>query len=409
MNDNECLAIILTAIKDMPKSNFGDENDEWANLASLGVKLKRDGINFESFGYNRLKDFISSFSPMLEVKTFTPPGKSARVAYVRISQDENCLTTKNLVTKDKSYPNALFKWAYMGNFETVLANLSKIALTEKWDFECSSKKAYPILRNYLIYTFERLQTENKVIYSENKQHAVFNTGLVNKLYSPIYALFEKNMIPNQQKWHFVNFAIEGEDRAGKMLVRNFVKLPSASEYFKNIADAFYDINMGKPILDTTHILIERAERMPIKFLKTYGPKNFDYKDYQLMTIEEKKKYASQLKESISNDIDSQRCMQSKIDAAVDLAIKRVQWNYKSAIPMYYPRGQKMCLLLPLCLVDEQIVDTALVVSKESSGRYQGQTIYLLDWAYKCARLVCRPDSDWLTVDNITATQDDIEQ
>ena len=65
--------------------------------------------------------------------------------------------------------------------------------------------------------------------------------------------------------------------------------------------------------------------------------------------------------------------------------------------MYYPRIDKMCLFLPLCLVEDNKVDVALVVEKKSSGRYQGSTIYRLDWAYKCARLICRPDSDWLTI------------
>ena len=31
-----------------------------------------------------------------------------------------------------------------------------------------------------------------------------------------------------------------------------------------------------------------------------------------------------------------------------------------------------------------------------SGNYQGQTILTMRQAYKHARLICRPDSDWLT-------------
>ena len=65
--------------------------------------------------------------------------------------------------------------------------------------------------------------------------------------------------------------------------------------------------------------------------------------------------------------------------------------------MYYPKKDKMCVFLPLCLVKDNEVDVALVVEKTPSGRYQGSTIYELSWAYKCARLVCRPDSDWLTI------------
>lgn len=407
MNNDEPLLTILNIIDKMPKSNFGLDNDGWVNLAQLGGRLKNAGIDFKTLGFNRLRDFIASLNTKLDVKNFIPEGKNASVAYVRKIQPIQPIEAEQ--QRNKSFNIALFEWAYMGDFEKVLIKLCKIALNEKWDFSNSSMvKPYPILRNYFIYTFERLQAENKILISDRNQYAVFNTGLVNQLYSPIFALFTKNTIPNKQMWHFVDFAVEGEDKAGKMLVKEFRELPQAPEYFKNISDAFYDVSMGKPVLDTTHILIERAERMPIQFLKTFGPNKFEFKDYQLLSKEERIQYANQLKRLIESDVDAQRRMQNRIEAAVNLAIKRVQWNYKSAIPMYYPRRKKMCLLLPLCLVDEQVVDTALVVSKEPSGRYQGQTIYLLDWAYKCARLVCRPDSDWLTVEYITNAQDDIE-
>ena len=64
----------------------------------------------------------------------------------------------------------------------------------------------------------------------------------------------------------------------------------------------------------------------------------------------------------------------------------------------------MCLLLPLIFGRNNKVELALVVSKGQSGNYQGETIYPLDWAYKCARLVCRPDSDWLSADKIQSSQ-----
>lgn len=85
-----------------------------------------------------------------------------------------------------------------------------------------------------------------------------------------------------------------------------------------------------------------------------------------------------------------------IEAAVRLARRRVKWNFKTAIPSYYPRGNSMSLLLPLSLTEEDRVDAALVVQLTPSGNYQGQTILTMSQAYKHARLICRPDSDWLT-------------
>ena len=75
------------------------------------------------------------------------------------------------------------------------------------------------------------------------------------------------------------------------------------------------------------------------------------------------------------------------------------WNYKTAIPIYYPRTNSISLLLPLCLTNEEnVADVALVIEKLNNGNYQGQTILTLDMAYQDARLICRPNSEWLTPD-----------
>ncbi len=82
--------------------------------------------------------------------------------------------------------------------------------------------------------------------------------------------------------------------------------------------------------------------------------------------------------------------------ALETAIKRVRWNYKTAIPVYFPRENTMSMLLPLCLLSDQKVDCALVVERTAKNKYLGHTIYTLEMAYKGARLITRPDSDWLT-------------
>lgn len=75
--------------------------------------------------------------------------------------------------------------------------------------------------------------------------------------------------------------------------------------------------------------------------------------------------------------------------------------------MYNPRTNRGSLLLPLALVDEKLVDLALVVVRHLSGSYQGETILPLYLAYSNSRLVSRPDSDWLNTDSIaTLSYDD---
>jgi DNA-directed RNA polymerase subunit RPC12/RpoP len=55
------------------------------------------------------------------------------------------------------------------------------------------------------------------------------------------------------------------------------------------------------------------------------------------------------------------------------------------------------------LVDDDKVDLALIVSRTISGGYSGETVYPLNWAYEHARLVCKPDSNWLTASNQEST------
>lgn len=65
-------------------------------------------------------------------------------------------------------------------------------------------------------------------------------------------------------------------------------------------------------------------------------------------------------------------------------------------------------MLPLCLLDDETADVALVVQRNTVGNYQGQTILSLPMAYLDARQICRPDSDWLNPNRITPDNIDEE-
>lgn len=82
----------------------------------------------------------------------------------------------------------------------------KIALEERWYYEEKDKQVKPILKNYLSYTFARLCYEDKLEKElsaeehrqprlkilQNQKYAVWNTGLVDSIYDPIYAFFKRN-------------------------------------------------------------------------------------------------------------------------------------------------------------------------------------------------------------------------
>ncbi|HPM02534.1 MAG TPA: DUF3825 domain-containing protein [Candidatus Cloacimonadota bacterium] len=378
------------------------KNDSgWTDLAIIGKPLSTKGINYKALGYLKLKDFIQDFPSNIEIKIDN--SHQVPVLYARIinsSQEVIDLRPAVNPTGPIHQTKSLLGWAWMQDYRQTIIDLKNIALKERWYYKTQNPRfPFPILSKYLTYTFYRLASEkNKIVISG--KYASFNTGLVDKRYEPIFALFEKNRMPNKQEWYFLNFCIPGEDRSGKLLTSNFNPLPKRAHYFDNTSEMIYDINASEPQLDWNHIILDNVSRLTFEFIVENCPENFELKDPALMTTIEKDNYFKSLAQAIESDSKTYRSIKNRFKDAVDLALKRVQWNYKTAIPMYYPKTNRLSLLLPLALLDDEIIDLALVVEKTQSGNYLGHTVLPLAWAYSNARLITRPDSDWLVAEEI---------
>ena len=244
----------------------------------------------------------------------------------------------------------LFEFAYMGNFDDAIQQLANFAEEEDWNYiSTESEKNNPILYNYILYTFKRLYEEDKI--SIENDHACFDTGLMTKSQEPIYAFFEKNNMPEQQDWHFKQWT-----RKGDHIMSHFTILPEMAHYFESPEDLVYDTRLELRE-NIEHIIEENKERFPENFKSM--------SNYQLQT---------------------------HFKGALDNAIKKVKRNYKTAIPQYY-KG-KLQLLFPICLSDPKKADVALTIEKYD-GFYRAATILTLDMAYNNARLIAKPDKDWL--------------
>ena len=244
----------------------------------------------------------------------------------------------------------LFDFAFMGNFDENIQELANFAEDEDWSYiSTNSSKNNPILNNYILYTYKRLAEEDKI--SINGDFACFDTGLMTSSQEPIYAIFTKNSIANKQKWYFKQWARKGEN-----IMNHFSSLPEMAHYFNNPDDLVYDTRLELRE-NIEHIIEENKERFPeqFKIMDTY-------------------------------------LLQTTFKGALDNAIKRVKRNYKTAIPQYY--NGKMQLLFPICLSNPSTADIALTIEKHD-GFYRAATILTLDMAYNNARLIARPDKDWL--------------
>ncbi len=314
----------------------------------------------------------------------------------------------------KIYPGRqLESFAFLGSWSSFLNELAEKAVSEDWDFADSPTKDNHILIQYIKYTFYRLTKENKVCISSDEQFAAFNTGLVDKHYDDIYACFVPNEPHTETRWKFTGFCTAASRGLGKMLVNYFNPLPQPPQYTKRNEELIFDLS--KPLHpDFDHIIIDNIRRLPLRFLQDQFN---DCPEAQAIAAKlrtadyhAKKGLYESLKEIISDNNRIFIRIQNRIKDSIELARKRVRWNYKTAIPSYFPKGNSMSLMLPLCLVDEETPDVALVVELTPSGNYQGQTILTIPQAYIDARLLCRLNSEWLTLSHQSAddADDDID-
>ncbi len=308
--------------------------------------------------------------------------------------------------------DALTQFAYLGMWNDFLKSLAGKALEETWSFKGASADDYTILRQYIKFTFYHLQLEDKICISEDGTLAAFNTGLVDRHYEDIFACFTLNTTPGHQKWYFKGFCIAGERGLGKQLVDAFDPLPQPASYFSVKEDLLFDLDR-EIYSDYHHIIVDNIDRLPLDFLReeTRGDSEAQVLVEEIASADATARTA--LYEKLRDVVEGSRRLynrlHNRVEDAIDLAVKRVRWNFKTALPCFYPQGNAMSLMLPLALVQDDRTDVALVVERTRSGSYQGQTILSLQAAYIDARLICRPDSDWLRTSDIVATDEADEE
>ncbi len=259
-----------------------------------------------------------------------------------------------------SFVYPLYKFAFIPQMTEQLEDLAKLAEPEDWSYQFTpSEYSKPILFNYIQYTFMRIQDEGKLAETGDKRYCCFNTGLVTEFQEPIFMVFEQNFLKDDTRpWHFKKFAKKGDYELTK-----FTILPGMANYFDDPSLLVFDTRLELRA-NYEHIISENRERFPPKYnsMPMYG-------------------------------------LQNLVKGAIESAKERVTRNYKVAIPQYY--RNKVQLLLPLCLEDPRKADLALVVARydregnETTSFYRASTCLTLDMAYNNARLLARPDRDWL--------------
>jgi CheY-like chemotaxis protein len=367
------------------------ETAEWVDLAAVGNAMRQIQPDFDhkTHGFDKLSDLIKSLSDVVEFDydhSHSPPG-----VVVRLKSDRTRDAAPRQRQKAAEEYRSLFDFGFIF-FPTKLSELADLALKEEWDDGWGTDK--PILKNYLNHTFLRLQYEKKIFISTDSAYAVFNTGLVDAVYQPIFAFFTRNKRANaRQPFFLTSFCRAGDPGDGQRIIRLFGRTPDAAEYFNDPADTVYDLSKGAPHVNWDHIF-DNIDRLPVAFITRYAPEGFPVRDPETLDEETAARYKQSLQAAIQSDLQCRRDMTSRFQSAIDIAMRRVRWSFRTAVPSYYSTHNQINLLLPLSLVDDEKTDVVLVLERAEEA-YIAHTILTPRQAYRQARVVSRPESEWL--------------
>lgn len=267
-------------------------------------------------------------------------------------------------------------YAIRGDYDEPFALVARQTVdgVDAWHFHQQRFKdkyanhAYPKLRNYLNYTFKRLVVLEQqepgrfFVQSPDGDWITFNTGLQNAHGADLMAVFEKyKPRPGMSERETPDWVFKGcyapNDRNYQ---GNFgTKQPDIAWYSKDSRDFIFDTeySLDREVFDH---LFERAKERA-------GMPNF------------------------SDDV-----VRNYLRGALENLIPKIRRNYKVAIPVFYVEEQRMQLLLPFSSASNVNEVSCFLVERDDALRtYRIKTIFDLDHAYFSARLITRPDRDWL--------------
>lgn len=244
-------------------------------------------------------------------------------------------------------------------WEMPFQKLAEKARPEEWDFARPEFKKdnvhFPILANFLNYTFIRLQQQGKIQQSPDATRACLNTGLQTPEGKDIFATFYRNQAAierAQPDWTLFGYFDAYSDK-----VRGFEPLPDIATYIDDPSELVYNHHFEFEV-DYRHILAENKERLP--------------------------------------DVlqGNPHLARNAVEGAINQLRERLKRNYKLAVPHWY--NERVQLLLPLSITDDQRADVALVAEKDATRKkYVIRTVLSMDMAYLDARIICAPDRQWL--------------
>lgn len=289
---------------------------------------------------------------------------------------------------------------------SLLQKLEKEALPESWGENRS------ILWNKICMTFQWLYREyvkaktyeekcNYIYISKDQKVAIINVGLVDRKFNELYLVFSPNKL-RKPYWYAGEFSVTSRSTENRIqaIALSQAQLQGYAPQWPCVLpsnrEAFLEQNANLNV-PPAH-LVDRLERFPFHVLRDFCQKDEEVNRLleDFIKVQDEQKRISFITAFKESEI-CQMALQNGLDFALSYLRKRLKWNYKTAVPAYYPRFHSFCFLVPLTFLKPTMdePDVVLVLSHEEGG-YIGRTILTPQMAYSNARLICRPESEWLT-------------
>ncbi len=280
----------------------------------------------------------------------------------------------------------IFEYAKVADWDSRLGSLANMAEPERWSYRCvPSSKDLPILDSYIRYTFLRIYEQGLILESLSGAHSCFNTGLLTPGQEEIYAFFKvsdrydasRPLSQDNKKWFLNSWA-----RSGDRVLTDFVELPKLASYWNEASELIFDPKLQVQ-LNLDHIIRDNLNRFPEEL---GGHVNIDGVPVDLDEDDEDDEVRATQESPIPLPT------RNALEGAMKHSIRLAQRSYRIAVPQFH--NGKIQLLLPLYLRDSPRPDLALTLERHG-GWYRAATVLYPDWAYRHARILARPNSEWL--------------
>lgn len=253
-----------------------------------------------------------------------------------------------------------------------LSSLADMAIPEPWDTDSNSwTGGYDFLRSYIEHMFAKLRNEheqgtaNKILYSSDGSHILWNTNLYDKFGHDIIIGSEVARKGDGSEYYTSHRIIKGGVKELWRLGFSGQERPSIASFFSNANDVVFHPDWRIDIDVNFHKLCHAVEDNRCRFPKAFQRKSPDY-------------------------------VARRLTNAMSLSLVIARRVFRFIVPMYSTTHRQLQFLMPLFLGEEikRTPDMAVILTADN-GYYIPETVIGMKEAYQDARLISKPSEDWL--------------